>query len=119
MKIKEKKHPKFKRANVNDLIYMHRITLAQALNSEPVSIVTLDNRKLSITMDEIISPQTAKLVRGEGMPIFDKENPLENLLFKDRKGDMYIKFDIRFPSFIDPVKKEEITRLLEENENEN
>ena len=117
MKVKEKKHPRFKRANVNDLIYMHKITLAQALNSDPVSIVTLDNRKLSITMDEIISPQTAKLVRGEGMPIFDKENPLENLLFKDRKGDMYIKFDIKFPSFIDPVKKEEITRLLEDNEN--
>jgi DnaJ-class molecular chaperone len=67
-------------------------------------------------MDEIISPQTVKLVKGEGMPIFDKEKPLDNLLFKERKGDMYIKFDIKFPSFIDPIKKEEITRLLEEND---
>ena len=67
-------------------------------------------------MDEIISPQTVKLVKGEGMPIFDKDKPLDNLLFKERKGDMYIKFDIKFPSFIDPIKKEEITRLLEEND---
>lgn len=117
VKIKEKKHLKFKRANTNDLIYTHKITLVQALNSEPVSLTTLDGRKLTITMDEIISPQTVKLVKGEGMPIFNKENPLENLLFKDKKGDLYIKFDIKFPSFIDPLKKEEITRLLEENEN--
>ena len=82
----------------------------------PVSVITLDNRKLTITMDEIISPQTVKLVKGEGMPIFDKDKPLDNLLFKERKGDMYIKFDIKFPSFIDPIKKEEITRLLEEND---
>ncbi len=86
------------------------------MNSVPVSVITLDNRKLTITMDEIISPQTVKLVKGEGMPIFDKDKPLDNLLFKERKGDMYIKFDIKFPSFIDPIKKEEITRLLEEND---
>jgi len=116
VKIKEKKHPKFKRANTKDLIYTHKINLIEALNSVPVSVITLDNRKLTITMDEIISPQTVKLVKGEGMPVFDREKPLENLLFKERKGDMYIKFDIKFPSFIDPIKKEEITRLLEEND---
>jgi DnaJ-class molecular chaperone len=64
-------------------------------------------------MDEIISPQTVKFVKSEGMPIYNKENPLENLLFKEKKGDLYIKFEIVFPKFIDPEKKEEITRLLE------
>jgi DnaJ-class molecular chaperone len=90
------------------------LTLVQALNAEPVKITTLDDRKLTITMDEIISPQTVKVVKAEGMPIFDKANPLNNVLFKEKKGDLYIKFDIYFPKFIDPEKKEEIIRLLED-----
>lgn len=111
--IKEKKHPKFKRVNKDDLVYNQKISLVQALNSEPVSLTTLDNRRLTIAMDEIISPQTVKLVKGEGMPIYNKEDPLNHLLFKEKRGDLYIKFEILFPTFIDPEKKEEITRLLE------
>ncbi len=65
-------------------------------------------------MDEIISPQTVKEVKGEGMPIYNKDDKIQNLLFKEKKGVLYIKFDILFPSFIDPQKKEEITRLLDE-----
>ena len=113
VRIKEKKHPKYKRVNKDDMVLTHKITLVQALNSEPVSLVTLDNRKLTIAMDEIISPQTVKIVKAEGMPIYDKSDPLHNLLFKEKKGDLYIKFDISFPKFIDPEKKEEITRLLD------
>ena len=109
--IKEKKHKCFKRVNKNDLIYTHKIDLAQALNSEPVKLTTLDNRILSISIDEIISPSTVKIVTGEGMPIYQKEINVRDLNFK--KGDLYIKFDIKFPEYIDPVKKMEITNLLE------
>ena len=116
MNIKEKKHPKFKRVNKDDLVYTHKVDLIGALNSEPVSLFTLDNRRLTIAMDEIISPQTLKVVKGEGMPIYNKEDPIHNLLFKEKRGDLYIKFEILFPKFIDPVKKEEITRLLSEDE---
>jgi DnaJ-class molecular chaperone len=77
-----------------------KLNLIQALNSDAVKLTTLDDRKLTITMDEIISPQTVKVVRGEGMPIFNKEDPLQNILFKEKKGDLYIKFDISFPKFI-------------------
>jgi DnaJ-class molecular chaperone len=100
--------------NTNDLICTQKLSLVQALNAEPVKITTLDDRKLTITMDEIISPQTVKVVKSEGMPIFDKANPLNNVLFKEKKGDIFIKFDIYFPKFIDPEKKEEIIRLLED-----
>ena len=99
--------------NKDDLIYTQKISLVQALNSEPVSLITLDSRRLTIAMDEIISPQTVKMVKGEGMPIYNKEDPLNHLLFKEKRGDLYIKFEIQFPKFIDPEKKEEITRLLE------
>ena len=113
VKIREVKHSIYKRVNTNDLICVQKINLIQALNSDPVMITTLDDRKLRISMDEIIAPQTVKVVKGEGMTIFNKENPLENVLFKEKKGDLYIKFDIHFPKFIEPEKKEEIIRLLE------
>ena len=109
--IREKKHKCFKRVNKNDLIYIHKIDLAQALNSEPVKLTTLDNRILSISVDEIISPSTVKIVYGEGTPIYQKEISVRDLNVK--KGDLYIKFDIKFPEYIDPVKKNEITSLLE------
>ncbi len=102
----------FKRVNKDDLVYIHKIDLVSALNSEPVPLNTLDGRRLTIAMDEIISPQTVKVVKSEGMPIYSKEDPIHNLLFKEKKGDLYIKFEIFFPKFIDPLKKEEITRLL-------
>ena len=112
--IREKKHKCFKRVNKNDLIYMHKINLIQALNSDPVILKTLDNRIVPISVDEIISPSTIKVVYGEGMPIFQKELSVRDLNIK--KGDLYIKFDIKFPEYIDPMKKMEITSLLE-NEN--
>ena len=112
--IREKKHKCFKRVNKNDLIYTHKISLIQALNSDPVILKTLDNRIVPISVDEIISPSTIKVVYGEGMPIFEKELSVRDLNIK--KGDLYIKFDIKFPEYIDPLKKMEITSLLE-NEN--
>ena len=112
--IKEKKHKCFQRVNKNDLIYVHKIDLAQALNSEPVRFTTFDGRKLAISIDEIISPSTVKVVPGEGMPIFQDEMNVRDLNIK--KGDLYIKFDIKFPEYIDPNKKMEITNLLEREE---
>ena len=112
--IKEKKHKCFQRVNKNDLIYVHKIDLAQALNSEPVRFTTLDGRKLNISVDEIISPSTVKVVPGEGMPIYESEINVRDLNVK--KGDLFIKFDIKFPEYIDPVKKVEITNLLEREE---
>jgi len=35
---------------------------------EPVKITTLDNRVRSLCFDEMIVPQTVRLVPGEGMP---------------------------------------------------
>ena len=112
--IKEKKHPYFKRVNKDDLIYMHELTLAKALNGDPVRLVTLDNRKIAVSIDEIISPSTVKKVPGEGMPIYQKEISVRDLTTK--KGDLYIKFHIIFPEYIDPSKKKRIITLLQPEE---
>ena len=111
IKIKEKKNNLFKRVNKNDLIYIHEITLAQALNGDPVRLTTLDNRKIAVSIDEIISPSTIKKVPGEAMPIYKKELSIRDMEIE--KGDLYIKFHIIFPEYIDPVRKMEITKLLE------
>ena len=97
--------------NKNDLIYIHEITLAQALNGDPVRLTTLDNRKIAISIDEIISPSTVKKVPGEGMPIYKKELSVRDLEIE--KGDLYIKFHIIFPEYIDPARKMEISQLLD------
>ena len=97
--------------NKNDLIYIHEISLSQALNGEPVRLTTLDNRKIAISIDEIISPSTIKKVPGEGMPIYKKDISVRNLEIE--KGDLYIKFHIIFPEYIDPVRKMEISKLLD------
>jgi DnaJ-class molecular chaperone len=54
-------------------------------------------------------------VKNEGMPIFNKDEPLQNLLYDNIKGNLYIKFDVVFPKFIEPDRKEEIIRILQEN----
>ena len=68
-------------------------------------------------MDEIISPKTVRIVKEEGMPVYDK------LTHKVKKGDLFIRFNIIFPEFIDTEKKDKIIELLkpeviEENDDE-
>ena len=115
VEIKEIEHPSFKRVNKNDLLYMHNICLKDALNSTPVIFHHLDGRILNIAMDEIISPDTCKVVKAEGMPIIDEENPVESVALDNKRGDLFIKFDIKFPDYINDKKKQRIIELLEEN----
>ena len=88
--------------------------MRDALNSLPVIFEHLDGRKLNISMDEIISPDTIKVVKNEGMPIIDKEKPIESISLDNKKGDLYIKFDIHFPDYINDKKKQKIISLLED-----
>ena len=113
--IKELPHNVFKRINKNDLLYIHDITLVKALNSEPVCLYTLDGRRLAISIDEIIAQNTVKIVKGEGMPIYDKDLA-KTRGDKIQKGDLYIKFNIIFPEFIEESKKRRIIELLKSEE---
>ena len=113
--IKELPHDKFRRINKNDLLYIHNISLVKALNSEPVCLYTLDGRRLAISVDEIIAPNTVKVVKGEGMPIYDKDLS-KTRGDKIKKGDLYIKFNIIFPEFIEENKKKRIIELLKTDE---
>ena len=70
---------------------------------------------MAFSIDEIIAPNTVKVVKGEGMPIYDKDLS-KTRGDKIKKGDLYIKFNIIFPEFIEEKKKKRIIELLKSDE---
>ena len=52
----------------DDLILTHDIRFEEVLNNSPIRIQTLDGRNLTHCFDELINPQTVRLITGEGMP---------------------------------------------------
>ena len=99
--IEEKKHPMFTRKGA-DLLVVREISLNQALCGWSWKFDHLDGRTLVVKTkpgeilqterkDEVtgLSQPAVKIIKSEGMPSFG--NPF-------MKGDLYIKFDIRFPS---------------------
>ena len=69
----------------DNLMMKYKITLADAIKGTPITITTLDQRNITLMVDELISPKTCKEVTGEGMPC------------EGGSGNLYIKFDIEFP----------------------
>ena len=92
--IKDIPHPLFKRDGLN-LIYTARITLKDALcgNNKRIKIpITLEGDKtisLVLPKNEVITPQTQKILSGLGLP--NSKNIRE-------RGDIIVKFDIQFPN---------------------
>lgn len=85
-----KKHKVFTRKHDN-LLMMKKITLSQALLGEKFTFDHLDGRKIVVSpeINEIITPNSTKIIHREGMP--RRENQFE-------KGDLFIKFEIEFPN---------------------
>lgn len=90
--ISQTRHSVFERQK-NDLVINLPIMLTDALCGFRKIIKTLDNRDLLITQlpGQVIKTKDVKYVRGEGMPIPDKE----------RMGQLVIHFCVIFPAHID------------------
>lgn len=97
--LKEIPNKSYKR-NGNDLIYTVETKLISALCSEPVELLTLDQRRLRISMTEIISSETVKKVDCEGMPC------------AGGKGDLYLVFKIEFPSCLSEDQRKQLKSIL-------
>jgi DnaJ family protein B protein 4 len=95
-------HDRFKREG-DDLIYTARVTLKEALCGTTVEVLTLDERRLRVPVNEVISPGYEKIVRGEGMP--NQKNP-------EQKGDLHIKFEIIFPRSLTEQQRNALRRIL-------
>ncbi|CAH2074599.1 unnamed protein product [Thlaspi arvense] len=100
--VDEKPHPVFKRDG-NDLVVVHKISLVEALTGYTAHVTTLDGRTLSVPVNCVISPTYEEVVKGEGMPI--PKDP-------SRKGNLRIKFTIKFPSKLTSEQKLGIKRVL-------
>lgn len=100
--LKEKAHPTFKRDG-NDLIYTHRLPLSEALCGTVIQLQTLDGRPLSIPIQEVISPQTEKVVAGEGMPV--TKHP-------GQKGNLRLRFEVLFPRQLNDGQKAMLRQVL-------
>ncbi|EPS71865.1 hypothetical protein M569_02888, partial [Genlisea aurea] len=100
--IDEKPHGQFRRDG-NDLIATRTISLCEALTGYTGTITGIDGRNLTISVNNVISPAYEEVIRGEGMPV--SKDP-------SRRGDLRIKFDIKFPARLSSEQKTGINRLL-------
>lgn len=100
--LKEKPHPTFKR-NGLDLIYKKNIDVIDALTGVHFTISHLDGRKLNIHTEDILKPNTVKIVKYEGM--VDPNN-------KVLKGHLHIVFDVKFPDSITDDQRVKLRKLF-------
>jgi DnaJ-class molecular chaperone len=95
--------------NKNDLLYRHKISLQDALLCKPVCIPLLNGRSLMLPLDKTVSPQTLMKIECEGMPIYDKKDYLDQNL---KRGNLFIQFEIEFPSKLSTAQKNRLLPLL-------
>ncbi|XP_037931994.1 dnaJ protein homolog 1-like [Teleopsis dalmanni] len=101
--IRDKPHHLFKRDG-NDLKYSAVISLKQALCGTLVQVPTLQGDRIGLNMqNEIIKPSTIKRVSGRGLPYPKEQN---------RRGDLLVSFDIKFPDTLHHDAKEVLNDLL-------
>lgn len=100
--IDEKPHSVFTRDG-NDLIFTEKLPLSEALSGHIVRLNTLDGRTLTIPINNVIHPDYEEVVRGEGMPV--PKDPT-------KKGNLRIKFNVKFPTRLNPEQKSGIKKLL-------
>ncbi|GAB4860698.1 hypothetical protein Ancab_035860 [Ancistrocladus abbreviatus] len=100
--IDEKPHAVFKRDG-NDLVVDQEITLLEALTGKTLDVTSLDGRSITIQLTDIIKPGSEVVVPNEGMPI--SKEPL-------RKGNLRIKFEVKYPSRITEEQKADLRRVL-------
>ncbi|KAL8460512.1 hypothetical protein ACS0TY_032153 [Phlomoides rotata] len=100
--IDEKPHSVFTRDG-NDLVFTQKISLAEALTGYTVHLTTLDGRSLTVPVNSVIHPNYEEVVPREGMPI-----PKE----PSKRGNLRIKFNIKFPTRLTAEQKSGIKKLL-------
>ncbi|KAA8542374.1 hypothetical protein F0562_023490 [Nyssa sinensis] len=100
--IDEKPHAVYMRDG-NDLLVNQEISLLEALTGKTLELTTLDGRNLVIPLTEIIKPGNEVVFPNEGMPISKEPR---------KKGNLRIKFDVKYPSRLTTEQKSELKRVL-------
>ena len=93
----------------NDLLYRHRITLQEAIQCKPVKVPLLDGRQVLLSIDEVITPKTIKIIEGEGMKKYKKHDHMDDI---SERGDLFVIFEIDFPSKLNTKQRESLQSIL-------
>lgn len=101
--VDEKPHPIFKREG-NDLLVLQTLTLLEALTGKTRNIKTLDGRNLNVPETDIIRPGHEVVIPNEGMP---------NSKDSSKKGDLKVRFDVKFPIRLTEDQKSHLTSVLQ------
>ncbi|XP_010544978.1 PREDICTED: dnaJ protein ERDJ3B [Tarenaya hassleriana] len=94
-------HDRFRRDG-NDLHMTVNISLVEALVGFQKSIKHLDDRDVDISSKGITKPKEVRKIEGEGMPVY----------YSNKKGDLYVTFEVIFPSSLSDDQKKKIKEVL-------
>lgn len=100
--VKDKPHPVFRRDG-SDIIYPAKVTLKEALCGCTVKAPTLDGRSIPLPVQDVIRPGMKRRVTGEGLPL--PKTP-------QRRGDLVVEFEVKFPERLTQDAKDTIARVL-------
>ncbi|XP_065860400.1 dnaJ protein ERDJ3B [Euphorbia lathyris] len=100
-RIRTAPHDRFRREG-NDLHATVTITLVQALVGFEKTLKHLDEHLVNIGTKGITKPKEVKKFKGEGMPLH----------FGTKKGDLYVTFEVLFPTSLTEDQKTKIKETL-------
>ncbi|MQM09971.1 hypothetical protein Taro_042858 [Colocasia esculenta] len=100
-RIKTAPHDLFRREG-NDLHTTVTITLLQALVGFEKSVEHLDEHPVNIGTKGITKPKEVRKFKGEGMPLH----------LSTKKGDLYVTYEVLFPTTLTEEQKEKIRAVL-------
>ncbi|KAK2965238.1 hypothetical protein RJ640_019993 [Escallonia rubra] len=100
-RIRTAPHDLFRREG-NDLHTTVTVTLVQALVGFDKTIKHLDDHLVDISSKGITKPKEVRRFKGEGMPLH----------FSNKKGDLYVAFEVLFPTSLTEEQKTKIKAIL-------
>lgn len=101
--ISEAPHPRFKRVG-NDLEVTVPVSLSAALTGATAHVETLDGRRLAVPLGPgVTTPDSVKVVRGEGMPVSKAPGT---------RGDLRVRFALNFPTSLSEAQKAALKAAL-------
>ncbi|KAJ0112975.1 hypothetical protein Patl1_00909 [Pistacia atlantica] len=100
-RIRTAPHDTFRREG-NDLHTTVTITLVQALVGFEKTIKHLDEHLVDISSKGITKPKEVRKFKGEGMPLH----------YSNKKGDLYVTFEVLFPTSLTEDQKKKIKEVL-------
>ncbi|XP_035516908.1 dnaJ homolog subfamily B member 1b [Morone saxatilis] len=100
--LKDKPHPVFKREG-SDIIYTAKVSLRDALCGCTVTAPTLEGKTVTVSSTDIVQPGMKRRVSGEGLPY--PKRP-------DRRGDLIVEFEVKFPERLSQSARDTIAQVL-------